>query len=157
MQRTIKNVVKCQYFNILFLQSYVVRHSNVLGQQGITTTIKCAAQSGALKPLQHHSNIERKVLRGHLNRAPTMPRDDISNSVFRDHRFEYFATLGNCFSVFGRTGVIFIGRPRGCTPLSLTHLCPPLRSTFAVRETGSLGIMGAPRVPPLNSSETIVL
>ena len=31
----------------------------------------------------------------------------------------------------------------------LTHLCPPLRSTFAVRETASLGIMGAPRVPPL--------
>ena len=24
----------------------------------------------------------------------------------------------------------------------LTHLCPPLRSTFAVRETASLGIMG---------------
>ena len=39
----------------------------------------------------------------------------------------------------------------------LTHLCPPLRSTFAVRETASLGIMGAPRVPPLNPSETIVL
>ena len=29
--------------------------------------------------------------------------------------------------------------------------------TFAVRETASLGIMGAPRVPPLNTSETIVL
>ena len=41
--------------------------------------------------------------------------------------------------------------------LILTHLCPPLRSTFAVRETASLGIMGAPRVPPLNPSETIVL
>ena len=39
----------------------------------------------------------------------------------------------------------------------LTHLCPPLRSTYAVRETASLGIMGAPRVPPLNPSETIVL
>ena len=32
-----------------------------------------------------------------------------------------------------------------------------MRSTFAVRETASLGIMGAPRVPPLNPSETIVL
>ena len=32
-----------------------------------------------------------------------------------------------------------------------------LRSTFAVRETASLGIMGAPRVPPLNPSESIVL
>ena len=38
-----------------------------------------------------------------------------------------------------------------------THFCPPLRSSFAVRETASLGIMGAPRVPPLNPSETIVL
>ena len=32
-----------------------------------------------------------------------------------------------------------------------------MRSTFAVRETASLGIMGAPRVPPLNPSESIVL
>ena len=39
----------------------------------------------------------------------------------------------------------------------LTHLCPPLRLTFAVRETASLGIMGAPRVPPLSPPETIVL
>ena len=44
---------------------------------------------------------------------------------------------------------------KGCYTI-LTHLCPPLRSTFAVRETASLGIMGAPRVPPLNPSETIV-
>ena len=39
----------------------------------------------------------------------------------------------------------------------ITHLCPPLRSKFAVRETASLGIMGEPRVPPLNPSESIVL
>ena len=32
-----------------------------------------------------------------------------------------------------------------------------LTMTFAVRETASLGIMGAPRVPPLNPSESIVL
>ena len=31
----------------------------------------------------------------------------------------------------------------------LTHLCRPVRSTFAVRETAALGIMGAPEVPPL--------
>ena len=31
---------------------------------------------------------------------------------------------------------------------ALTHLCWPVRSTFAVRETVSLGIMGEPRVPP---------
>ena len=32
----------------------------------------------------------------------------------------------------------------------------PTVPTCAVRETASLGIMGAPRVPPLNPSETIV-
>ena len=40
---------------------------------------------------------------------------------------------------------------------ALTHLCPPLRSTFAVRETASLGIMGEPRVPALNPSETPIV
>ena len=43
----------------------------------------------------------------------------------------------------------------------LTYFYPPLRfrkqvPTFAVRETVSLGIMEAPRVPPSNPSETIV-
>ena len=32
----------------------------------------------------------------------------------------------------------------------------PTVPTFTVRETASVGIMGAPRVPPLNPSETIV-
>ena len=32
-----------------------------------------------------------------------------------------------------------------CFSASCTHLCPSLRSIFAVRETASLGIMGAPR------------
>ena len=40
---------------------------------------------------------------------------------------------------------------------TLTHLCRPVRSKFAIRETASLGIMGEPRVPPLNPSESIVL
>ena len=39
----------------------------------------------------------------------------------------------------------------------VSHLCRPVRSTFVVRETASLGIMGEPRVPPLNPSESIVL
>ena len=33
----------------------------------------------------------------------------------------------------------------------------PTVPTCAVRETASLGIMGAPRMPPLNPSESIVL
>ena len=45
----------------------------------------------------------------------------------------------------------------GIMGAQLTHFCPPLRPTFAVRETASLGIIGAPRVTPLNPSETIVL
>ena len=48
---------------------------------------------------------------------------------------------------------------KGCLMVlsHLTHLCRPVRSTCAVRDTASLGIMGAPRVPALNPSETIVL
>ena len=52
--------------------------------------------------------------------------------------------------------VLTYGAPYMVNPMGSTHLCPPLRSTFAVRETASLSIMGAPRVPPLNPSETIV-
>ena len=39
------------------------------------------------------------------------------------------------------------------------HINPffPTVPTFDVGETASLGIMGEPRVPPLNPSETIVL
>ena len=32
---------------------------------------------------------------------------------------------------------------------TITHLCRPVRSTFAVRDTASLGIRGAPEVSPL--------
>ena len=38
----------------------------------------------------------------------------------------------------------------------LTYFCPPFQHLLSERLT-SLGIMGAPRVPPLNPSETIVL
>ena len=43
--------------------------------------------------------------------------------------------------------------------LSMSTFNPfvPTVPTFAVRETASLGIMGAPRVPPLNPEESIVL
>ena len=40
---------------------------------------------------------------------------------------------------------------------SIVNLFFPTVPTFAVRETASLGIMGAPRVPPSNPSESIVL
>ena len=40
--------------------------------------------------------------------------------------------------------------------LVLTHFCPPFPHLLSERLT-SLGIMGEPRVPPLNPSETIVL
>ena len=63
-----------------------------------------------------------------------------------DHDFGCMVTVSDGLIVF----------TRGCIS-SLTHLCRPVRSTFAVRETASLGIMGAPRVPPLNLPESIVL
>ena len=37
----------------------------------------------------------------------------------------------------------------------LTHSCPPLHLTFAVRESASLGIMGAPEVPPLYQETSV--
>ena len=43
-----------------------------------------------------------------------------------------------------------------CTPCHLNPFVPTV-PTCAVRETASLGMMGAPRVLPLNPSETIVL
>ena len=44
----------------------------------------------------------------------------------------------------------------GINKLILTHSCPPFQHLLSERLT-SLGIMGAPRVPPLNTSESIVL
>ena len=43
------------------------------------------------------------------------------------------------------------------TGSSRTLKCRTVRSTCAVRETASLGIMGASWEPPLNPSESIVL
>ena len=40
--------------------------------------------------------------------------------------------------------------------LLLTYFCPPFQHLLSER-LSSLGIMGEPRVPPLNPSETIVL
>ena len=51
--------------------------------------------------------------------------------------------------------------PLGCVGQNyriegLTHFCPPFHHLLS-EKLMSLGIMGAPRVPPLNPSETIVL
>ena len=43
------------------------------------------------------------------------------------------------------------------TVTGLNNPFGPTVPTCAVRETASLGIMGEPRVPPLNPSESIVL
>ena len=52
----------------------------------------------------------------------------------------------------------FITQLYACTESNLTTEATffPTVPSFAVRETASLGIMGEPRVPPLNPSETIV-
>ena len=41
-------------------------------------------------------------------------------------------------------------------PMFANHFCPPFQHLLSERLT-SLGIMGEPRVPPLNPTETIVL
>ena len=46
----------------------------------------------------------------------------------------------------------FLGQPMGVFPSLLINPFFPTVPTFAVRETASLDIMGAPRVPPLNPS-----
>ena len=45
--------------------------------------------------------------------------------------------------------VSILGEKKNTVIILLTHLYRPVRSTFAVQETASLGIMGAPEVPPL--------
>ena len=70
-----------------------------------------------------------------------------SKKKFIDH-FIFATTKGQWMHVWNLCGSV--------PPTRLTHLCRPVRSTFAVQETAFLGIMGAPRVPPLNPSETIV-
>ena len=79
---------------------------------------------------------------------------------FRDNLVNgYFKRVSTCQYLTFSTRWLFV-RERvvhNFPSVTLTHLCRPVRSTFAVRETVSLGIMGEPRVPPLNPSETIVL
>ena len=125
----------------------------------------------SLKPLECHGNNLTRGSRGTLNRCPTMP------TAVRCQYFpawSYIERYRNPWNMtqYGTEGfkedfntVIFTTIK--CTTarqpvasrhhIRLTHFCPTLRSTFAVRETASLGIMGAPRVPLLNPSETIVL
>ena len=52
---------------------------------------------------------------------------------------------------------VLLGVMIGSTLRALSSLRGLRGATCAVRETASLGIMGAPRVPPLNPSESIVL
>ena len=56
-----------------------------------------------------------------------------------------------------RKNVLSSERKIRIVPNSLPRTYPfvPTVPTCAVRETASLGIMGAPRVPPLNPSESI--
>ena len=95
---------------------------------------------GPLIPLQHHNTTVLKGLRRALTSSPIMPKD----VSLKDSQCDYLPAWLNTRSSF-------------CYVSYLTHLCRPVRSTFAVRETASLGIMGEPRVPPLNPSESIVL
>ena len=59
--------------------------------------------------------------------------------------------MNSSYRTTQRTGPV----PRAWLSL-LTNFCPPFQHLLSERLT-SLGIMGEPRVPPLNYSETIVL
>ena len=63
------------------------------------------------------------------------------------------SNLGFCSSLIRFSGLL---RWEKITNEKVNPFMPTV-ATFAVRETASLGIMGEPRVPPLNPSETIVL
>ena len=65
----------------------------------------------------------------------------------------YVFSCSEDFKEFSTKGVCSVSWSRH----RLINSFMPTVPTFAVRETASLGIMGEPRVPPLNPSETIVL
>ena len=87
--------------------------------------------SAPLKPIKHHSTMVSRGLMGALIWVPIRTRHVYSILDSRGHFFQ--------------SGCKVDKKPPDKSPL----ICP--------RETASLGIMGATRVPPLNPSETIVL
>ena len=123
---------------------------------------------------------ERFFLQDHTNEVVLLPRCFPSFKQLHRCQYDFRCIVAKMFSVFQavvplprwassksnntltmQLCVQLLAATVGCrathSTRHLTHLCPPLRSTFAVRETASLGIMGEPRVPPLNPPETIVL
>ena len=87
----------------------------------------------SLKPLKHRGIMVSMSVR----RAFLWTPIQLKNASLSEN-------LGKFFQSESLTAILVIDSRRG----PLTHLCRPVRSTFAVRETASLGIMGAPRVPP---------
>ena len=63
----------------------------------------------------------------------------------------YYCVLMAVLAIVGLAKAIDI-----CMHIYMFNPFVPIFPTCAVRETASPGIMGAPRVPPLNPSETIV-
>ena len=87
-------------------------------------------------------SIERRLQHFKLIVGCSLRAIGIAAKLFRFHRFSFLF----CFSIFRRR-----------LKKKLLNPFVPTVPIFAVRETAFLGIMGAPRVPPLNPSETIVL
>ena len=90
-----------------------------------------------------------------LNYAPPSPPHDTERVSSRKalRQVLFLLVSGTCMR-----GPCLLSICPAAKPVAfLFNLFVPTVPTFAVRETASLGIMGAPRVPPLNPSESIVL
>ena len=93
------------------------------------------------------------------NQLTSVPK---RNKYYYEKHIKFDSTRNlNIFTLY-KSGVVTsrLGMPEidrfGISRLLINPFMPTV-PTFAVRETASLGIMGAPRVPPLNPSESIVL
>ena len=99
---------------------------------------------------QHHSTIVLGGLRGLL-----IHPNDASRRQFLGH-ISSSATHCPGINLLQMRAAPVFAPFRWNNPRSINPFVPTV-PTCAVRETASLGIMEAPRVPPLNPSESIVL
>ena len=106
--------------------------------------------------LTNHCNIKVKILLINNN----INNKSNNNVINNNNHYLVGCIHGTEFSAVPNSGKKSIfpvreaGVPRLISPL--THLCPPFQHLLSEKLT-SLGIMGEPRVPPLNPEQIIVL
>ena len=91
-----------------------------------------------------------RIAPGHLSPRPVT--DGGGRAVAREGGGHSVRHPGN----LGAAELLHLGKLERKKNVLLTHSCPPFQHLLSERLT-SLGIMGEPRVPSLNPSETIVL